>query len=120
MKGKYKAMMNQMKFPTRRGFCLTWLVVAFVSIALDADPLSAQGSNKEEDPRLKARPITLQTKDGMELQAYYFPSDQKKAATTVLLVRATGRFFERNRCIGVEYTRGLLPRSDEKTSRKTL
>ncbi len=86
MKGKYKAMMNQMKFPTRRGFCLTWLVVAFVSIALDADPLSAQGSNKEEDPRLKARPITLQTKDGMELQAYYFPSDQKKAATTVLLV----------------------------------
>ena len=46
-----------------------------------------QGNKKgEEDPRLEPRPVTLQTKDGMEIRAFYFPSDQKKAATTVLLV----------------------------------
>ncbi len=46
-----------------------------------------QGNKKgKEDPRLEPRPVTLQTKDGMEIRAFYFPSDQKKAATTVLLV----------------------------------
>ena len=46
-----------------------------------------QGNKKgKEDPRLEPRPVTLQTKDGMEIRAFYFPSNQKKAATTVLLV----------------------------------
>lgn len=48
--------------------------------------LSAQGKNGEKDPRLEPRPVTLKTKDGMELRAFYFPSDKEKAATTVLLV----------------------------------
>jgi len=58
-----------------------FLLSSFVPDAL------GQGNKKgEEDPRLEPRPVTLQTKDGMEIRAFYFPSDQKKAATTVLLV----------------------------------
>lgn len=43
-------------------------------------------SKEPEDPRLKARPVTLKTKDGMELRAFYFPSEKKKEAPAVLLV----------------------------------
>ena len=41
---------------------------------------------QKADPKLKPRPVKLKTKDGLDLNAYYFPSDKGKEAKTVLLV----------------------------------
>ncbi len=68
-----------------RGLFSFALLVALLGSA----SVFAQGAAKkkgDEDPRLEPRTVTLQTKDGMEIRAFYFPSDQKKSATTVLLV----------------------------------
>ncbi|TWU07629.1 alpha/beta hydrolase [Stieleria varia] len=50
-------------------------------------PASAQAppaKTKKEKP--KPRPVKLRTKDGLELQAFYFPSDLEKKAIPVLLI----------------------------------
>lgn len=65
-----------------KGLWVILLLFSFVS----GGSLLAQGKKDEGDPRLEARPVTLKTKDGMELRAFYFPSDKEKSATTVLLV----------------------------------
>lgn len=56
-------------------------VVYLVSIAV-AGTVCAQ----RDDEQRKPRKVTLKTKDGLELRAYYFPSPEGKKATTVLLV----------------------------------
>ncbi|MDA8697175.1 alpha/beta fold hydrolase [Rhodopirellula sp.] len=66
------------------------LAFLFLLTASSWTTLFAQGKKGEEDPRLEARPVTLKSKDGMELRVFYFPSEQKKNATTVLLVHEWG------------------------------
>lgn len=46
----------------------------------------ARRRSKEEDEKLKPRPVTLKTKDGIEVRSFYFPSDKGKEAITVLIV----------------------------------
>ncbi|QDT06105.1 Alpha/beta hydrolase family protein [Rubripirellula lacrimiformis] len=46
----------------------------------------AQKPKAKEDPKLKPRPVTLKTKDGITLRAFYFPSDKGKEAVTVMVV----------------------------------
>ena len=41
---------------------------------------------KEDDEKLKPRPVTLKTKDGVGVRAFYFPSDQGKDAIPVMIV----------------------------------
>lgn len=43
-------------------------------------------SDVKKDPALEPRPETLTTKDGVAITAYYFPSDQGKAAIPVMIV----------------------------------
>lgn len=58
-----------------------------MALAVFATTCSAQGTKKKkDDPKLKPRPVTLKTRDGVELRAFYFPSDKEKEAVTVLLV----------------------------------
>ncbi|WP_068263762.1 alpha/beta hydrolase [Rubripirellula obstinata] len=42
--------------------------------------------SKEEDEKLKPRPVILKTKDGIEVRSFYFPSDKGKEAIPVLIV----------------------------------
>ena len=52
-----------------------------------ARPSTSRGSSEtEEDEKLKPRPVTLKTKDGIEVRSFYFPSDQGKDAIPVLIV----------------------------------
>ena len=64
----------------RRRLLMVWVYLAAIVVAS-----TALGQQKE-DPKLKPRPVTLKTKDGIELTAYYFPTDKGKDARTVLLV----------------------------------
>jgi pimeloyl-ACP methyl ester carboxylesterase len=66
-------------------FVLYWMAMA-VAVAIWSPDASGQSKKKEEDPRLKPRPVSLKTKDGVELRAFYFPSEKGKEAITVLLV----------------------------------
>ncbi len=67
----------------RRSFVIA--VVYLLSIAV-AVTVSAQRPRGNQDPKLKPRTVTLKTKDGIALRAFYFPSDKGKEAVTVLLV----------------------------------
>ena len=58
--------------------------VVAVAVILMSSKASAQATKKNEVP--KPRPVTLKTKDGIKLRAFYFPSDKKKAAIPVLLI----------------------------------
>ncbi|MEM1067993.1 MAG: alpha/beta hydrolase [Planctomycetota bacterium] len=58
---------------------MMWIVY-FLAVAV-AGTVCAQ-----DDEKLKPRLVSLKTKDGIELRAFYFPSDQGKDAITVLLV----------------------------------
>lgn len=80
MFARQSVLKQQSRF-TRLTFLLL-MAVAFGPFSV----VAFANAKDDEDPRLKPRPVTLQTKDGMELRAFYFPSDQKKAATTVILV----------------------------------
>lgn len=62
-------------------------VVGFVlmfAAVLTTSPAFAQRTPKKEKP--KPRPVKLRTKDGVELQAFYFPSDKGKEAIPVLII----------------------------------
>lgn len=39
-----------------------------------------------EDPKMKPRPVTLKTRDNVELRAFFFPSDKGKEAIPVILI----------------------------------
>lgn len=56
----------------------------FVFIAMIAMAGSVFAQTRTEKP--KPRPVTLKTKDGIKLRAFYFPSDKEKEAIPVLLV----------------------------------
>ena len=59
------------------------VLVYLASIVVAA---TAMGQKAKPDPKLKPRTVTLKTKDGIELRAFYFPSEKGKEAPTVLLV----------------------------------
>lgn len=60
------------------------VLVYLTSIVVAASAMGQQRA--KQDPKLKPRTVTLRTKDGIELRAFYFPSDKGKEAPTVLLV----------------------------------
>ncbi len=47
---------------------------------------SSSAKRKKDDPKLKPRPVSLRTKDGVTLRAFYFPSPNGKEAVTALIV----------------------------------
>lgn len=47
---------------------------------------NAPGKRPVEDPKMKPRWVTMRTKDGVELRAFYAPSDKGKEAIPVLIV----------------------------------
>jgi alpha-beta hydrolase superfamily lysophospholipase len=49
-------------------------------------PVAQASKSKAQDPKFKPREVTLNTKDGIELRAFYFPSEKGKEAPTVLLI----------------------------------
>lgn len=63
-----------------------WLVMVYLFAIVIASTVSGQEAKPKEDPKFKPRPVTLKTKDGMEIRAFYFPSDKGKDAITVMLV----------------------------------
>tara|TARA_R110002049_G_scaffold72490_6_gene187452 strand:+ start:167022 stop:167933 length:912 start_codon:yes stop_codon:yes gene_type:complete len=65
---------------------LAYLFAVAAVILLTMQAASAQPRGKVEDPKLKPRPVTLKTKDGVNLRAAYFPSEKGKEGITVLLV----------------------------------
>ncbi|TWU60246.1 Alpha/beta hydrolase family protein [Rubripirellula tenax] len=74
---------------TRRTLsCFVFLIAVVIAATASAQkPKNA----KKDDPKLKPRPVTLKTKDGVELRAFFFPSDKLKdekgkEAPTVLVV----------------------------------
>lgn len=66
---------------TRRHLCELFV---FCVAALVAVVASAQSPAKPGDKQMET--VTLQTRDGLELRAYYFPSDKGKEAVPVMLV----------------------------------
>lgn len=62
-----------------------WFAIAAVAM-LTMHTVSGQVRKPPEDPKLKPRPVTLRTKDGVNLVAAYFPSDKEKDAVTVMIV----------------------------------
>ncbi|EMI22204.1 hydrolase [Rhodopirellula maiorica SM1] len=62
------------------------IVVASIAVGQDR---KAKGKEKE-DPALKPRPVTLKTRDGIALRAFYFPSSKGKDAIPVILVHEWG------------------------------
>lgn len=60
---------------------LVWLMTVTVAASASAQPRS-----KRPDPKLQPREVTLKTRDGMKLRAFYFPSDKGKEAIPVLLI----------------------------------
>ena len=75
-----KDMDQEIKQQHRRIFMV---LVYLASIVVAA---TAMGQRPKQDPKLKPRTVTLKTKDGIELRAFYFPSEKGKEAPTVLLV----------------------------------
>lgn len=65
---------------------LVYLVAIIVSGMVMAATASAQRPKKATDPKLKPRRVSLKAKDGVQLNAFYFPSDKGKEAISVLLV----------------------------------
>ena len=65
---------------------LTYWISVTTVILLTMHSASAQPRGKVEDPRLKPRPVTLKTKDGVSLRTAYFPSEKGKEGICVLLV----------------------------------
>lgn len=59
-------------------------VIVFAAAVMTALTASAQSRAKKEEPKL--REVTLKTKDGLPLRAFYFPSDKGKEAVPVLIV----------------------------------
>lgn len=63
------------------------IALLLLATALVATPATAQrGGKSKQDPALKPRPVALQTKDGAELNAFYFPSEKGKEAVPVLIL----------------------------------
>jgi pimeloyl-ACP methyl ester carboxylesterase len=63
-----------------------WMMMVFLFAIVVASSVNGQGVKTKDDPKLKPRPVTLKTKDGIELRAFYFPSAKGKEAITVMLV----------------------------------
>lgn len=68
-----------------------WLaVIVYLMATIVATTVAAQRPPQKrsvkEDPELKPRTVTLKTKDGVSLRAFYFPSDKGQEAIPVILV----------------------------------
>ncbi|TWU26159.1 Alpha/beta hydrolase family protein [Novipirellula galeiformis] len=75
---------DQVHDSTRR-MVVTFLVFA-MSIAVASVALGQGKGKAKEDPKLKLRTVTLKTRDGIALRAFYMPSDKGKEAIPVILV----------------------------------
>ena len=62
------------------------MVMVYLAAVALASTAWGQGTKPATDPKLKPRPVTLKTKDGIQLRAFYFPSEKGKEAITVMLV----------------------------------
>ena len=63
------------------------IVAGFLAVAPTAEAQRRTGKPADKiDEKYKPRPVVLKTKDGVELRAFYFPSEKEKEAITVLLV----------------------------------
>ena len=65
---------------------LLYLAAIVVTGIVMTATASAQRPKKRQDPKLKPRRVTLRAKDGVQLNAFFFPSDKGKEAISVLLV----------------------------------
>ncbi len=71
-----------------------WLVLMYLAaivatgiiVAGTASAQRPKPAKKVTDPKLKPRRVTLKAKDGVQLNAFFFPSDKGKEAISVLLV----------------------------------
>ncbi len=62
------------------------MVLLYLAAVMAASTAFAQGRTGAKKEKPKPRTVTLKTKDGIKLSAYYFPSDQEKKAIPVLLI----------------------------------
>ncbi|TWU49734.1 alpha/beta hydrolase [Rubripirellula reticaptiva] len=60
--------------------------LAAIAVAVVASAQPAAKPKTKADAKLKPRPVTLKTKDGINLRAFYFPSAKGKEAITVMVV----------------------------------
>ena len=60
-----------------------WIMIV---VYLLATAIAGTVVAQEDEAKPKPRKVSLKTKDGIELRAFYFPSDRGKEAVTVLLV----------------------------------
>lgn len=68
---------------TRRHSIL--MIFVYLAAIAVAGTVSAQPKPKAQiDPKLTPRPVTLKTRDGISLRAFYFPSDKGKDAISTL------------------------------------
>lgn len=83
------AMRENSETQNRRNVWMTVMYFAALVVAgiILAGPATAQKRPKKAiDPKLKPRRVSLRAKDGVQLNAFYFPSDKGKEAISVLLV----------------------------------
>lgn len=62
------------------------ILVSFFFLVAVATAGTVMAQQRGDDEKPRPRPVTLKTKDGLELRAFYFPSDKEKKAVTVLIV----------------------------------
>ena len=60
------------------------MILVYLAAVIAAATATAQRPKSDDKPKLKT--ITMKTKDGIALRAFYFPSDQGKDAIPVLIV----------------------------------
>lgn len=65
---------------------LVMLFVYLIAIATAATVCAQRPKTPADEEKLKPRRVSLKTKDGLTLNAFYFPSDKGKDALTVMLV----------------------------------
>lgn len=70
----------------RRQHQRIWMVLVYLASIVVAATAVGQRPAPKQDPKYKPRTETLKTKDGIELRAFYFPSDRGRDAPTVLLL----------------------------------
>ncbi len=63
-----------------------FMVLIYLASIVVAATAVGQRPKSKQDPKLKPRQEKLRTKDGIELRAFYFPSEKGKEAPVVLLV----------------------------------
>ena len=82
-RGRIKLVPDDQNFASSVG---AMRLASIFAVALFAGPALGQDKSDTKDPALKVRPVSLSTRDGANLNAYYFPSDQGEQAIPVIVV----------------------------------